>query len=181
MPSQVKEKEVVQYQWIKGDNQGVVESFDKMDGKFFVFESGKRCNQEVIGEFMMKVDLDNPVLQFADPIGMVKKPKEVAKNMKEFKEAIHEIKQPPKPSPIISLLEKAKTKKTKLNTRISMDLPSKEFIDVLQNSWDEDILTIQAEYIVSKIEDPQEFLIEKIKVALSEWFHTTPKTNRSKK
>ena len=180
MPSQVKEKEVVKYQWIKGDNQGSVESFDKMDGKFLVFESGKRCNQDVIAEFMMKIDLDNPILQFNDPIGSVKKNKKAAKKP-AAKQAVLEIKQSPKPSPIIALLEKAKTKKTKLNTRINMDLPTKEFIDVLQQSWDEDILTIQAEYIVSMIEDPQEFLIEKIKVALSEWFHTTPKTNRSKK
>jgi len=181
MPKQLeKEIEVeVKYQWIKGDNQGTVETYKSTDGKFFVFESGKRCNQEVIGEFMMKIDFENPVLQFEDPIGSVTakpKNKKVSAEMKNFKEALIQSKMPAPSSPIVSLLEKAKTKKTKLNTRISMDLPSKEFIDVLQNSWDEDILTIQAEYIVSKIEDPQEFLIEKIKVALSEWFHTTPKT-----
>ena len=138
MPSQVKEKEVVQYQWIKGDNQGNVETFDKMDGKFFVFESGKRCNQEVIGEFMMKVDLDNPVLQFEDPIGSVKKSqphtsKKLENNRNNLTNAINEIKQPPKSSPIIALLEKAKTKKTKLNTRIDMNLPSKELLMYFNN------------------------------------------------
>jgi hypothetical protein len=179
MSNQIKE-EVEKYQWIKGDNQGTVEVVKSTDGKFILFKSGKRCNHAVLGEFMMKIDLENPVLHFDDPLAASAVPnKTVAKPVESeyvAKAGTHNIK-----SPIIPLLEKAKTKKTKLNTRIQMDLPSKEFIDVLQNSWDEDILTIQAEYIVSKIEDPKEFLIEKIKVALSEWFYTSPKTNRSKK
>jgi len=184
MPNQIKEKkEVEQYQWIKGDNQGTVETVKSTDKKFIVFESGKRCTHAVLSEFMLKIDMNNPVLQFDDPLAIPAKPnnKKVAKEMKEFKKALISSRGPAPSSPIIPLLEKAKTKKTKLNTRISMELPTKEFIDVLQQSWDDDILTIQAEYIVSKIEDPQEFLIEKIKVALSEWFHTSPKTNRPKK
>ena len=107
--------------------------------------------------------------------------KKLENNRNNLTNAINEIKQPPKSSPIIALLEKAKTKKTKLNTRIDMNLPSKEFINVLQQSWDEDILSILSEHIYSNIDNPEEFLIERIKVALSEWFHTTPKTNRSKK
>ena len=175
MSNQIKE-EVEKYQWIKGDHQGTVETVDVIDGKFFVFKSGKRCSKAVLGEFMLKIDLENPVLQFEDPLASIKPIDKPVKAEDVAKSGTYNIK-----SPIIPLLEKAKTKTTKLNTRISMDLPSKEFIDVLQNSWDEDILTIQAEYIVSKIEDPKEFLIEKIKVALSEWFYTTAKTTRSKK
>ena len=176
MSNQIKE-EVEKYQWIKGDNQGTVEVVKSTDGKFILFKSGKRCNHAVLGEFMMKIDLENPVLHFDDPLAASAVPnKKVVDSTDIAKPDVHYI-----TSPIIPLLEKAKTKKTKLNTRIQMDLPSKEFIDVLQNSWDEDILTIQAEYIVSKIEDPKEFLIEKIKVALSEWFYTSPKANRSKK
>jgi len=176
MSNQINE-EVEKYQWIKGDNQGTVEVVKSTDDKFILFKSGKRCNHAVLGEFMMKIDLENPVLHFDDPLAASVVPnKKVVDSTDIDKPDVHNI-----TSPIIPLLEKAKTKKTKLNTRIQMDLPSKEFIDVLQNSWDEDILTIQAEYIVSKIEDPKEFLIEKIKVALSEWFYTSPKANRSKK
>lgn len=176
MSNQINE-EVEKYQWIKGDHQGTVEVVKSNDGKFILFKSGKRCNHAVLGEFMMKIDLENPVLQFEDPLAASAKPnKKVVDTTDIAKTETHII-----PSPIIPLLEKAKTKKTKLNTRISMDLPSKEFIDVLQQSWDDDILTIQAEFIVSKIKDPKEFLTEKIKIALSEWFYTSPKANRSKK
>ena len=175
MPNQIKE-EVEKYQWIKGDHQGTVETVDAIDDKFFVFKSGKRCSKAVLGEFMLKIDLENPVLQFEDPLNTIKPIAKPIEAEDVAKAGTHNIK-----SPIIPLLEKAKTKKTKLNTRIQMDLPSKEFIDVLQQSWDDDILTIQAEFIVSKIEDPKEFLIEKIKIALSEWFYTSPKTTRSKK
>ena len=175
MPNQIKE-EVEKYQWIKGDHQGTVETVDAIDDKFFVFKSGKRCSKAVLGEFMLKIDLENPVLQFEDPLNTIKPIAKPVEAEDVAKTGTHNIK-----SPIIPLLEKAKTKKTKLNTRIQMDLPSKEFIDVLQQSWDDDILTIQAEFIVSKIEDPKEFLIEKIKIALSEWFYTSPKTTRSKK
>lgn len=176
--------EPVKYQWIKGDNQGTVETVSDTNDKFVMFKSGSRISHSVIKEFMLKIDMDNPVLQFDDPLTKPIQPKpgevaakavEVAKNMESLRAAVNQSRQPLPSSPILPILEKAKTKKTKLNVRISMDLPSKEFIDVLQKSWDDDILTIQAEYIVSKIEDPEQFLIDKIKVALSEWFHTAPK------
>lgn len=167
-----KTKELVKYQWIKGDNQGTVETVTDTSGKFIVFESGKRCNKEVIAEFMQKIDIDNPILEFDDPLIKPANPVTVA-----AANAVKMVMKKPVivQSPIVSLLEKAKTKKTKLNTRIEMNLPSKEFLDVLQQSWDEDVLNIQAEYIVSQIEDPKQFLTDKIKMSLSDWFKSKGK------
>jgi hypothetical protein len=77
-------------------------------------------------------------------------------------------------SPIISLLKKAKTKKIPLTTKIDVKLPSKEFLAVLQDNWNDDILEIQAEFIVSQIEDPKQFLEDKIKSSLAIWFKDKP-------
>ena len=172
MSNEIKEA-IEEYQWIKGEHQGIIEVYKDTKGKFLVFESGNKCNKELIGEYIHKIDMFNPALEFDNPLTKQSKPKpgEVAAKAVEVimeKPAIVQ-------SPIVSLLEKAKTKKTKLNTRIEMNLPTKEFLDVLQQSWDEDILSIQAEYIVSQIEDPKQFLTDKIKMSLSDWFKSGSK------
>tara|TARA_R100000005_G_scaffold31209_1_gene14050 strand:+ start:157 stop:684 length:528 start_codon:yes stop_codon:yes gene_type:complete len=169
MPKTKKKEteEIVQYQWIKGENQGIIEDFVKEEGKFFVFKSGRKCNKNLLGEFINLVDPFNPALEFDDPLRNteVKKVKPITPIPAKNANPIEKVS-----SPIIPLLDKAKKKKTKLNTRIEMELPSKEFLDVLQQSWDEDVLSIQAEYIVSQISDPKQFLVDKIKVSLADWF-----------
>ena len=172
--TEIKEPiEVVQYQWIKGDNQGTIEEYASTKGKFIEFKSGRRCNKALVGEYINKIDLDNTVLEFEDPLQVIKNPSKVKPITPIPAKTANPIEKVS--SPIIPLFEKSKKKKTKLNVRVEMELPSKEFLEVLQESWEEDILSIQAEFIVSKIADPKQFLTEKIKVSLSEWFSKTTK------
>jgi hypothetical protein len=175
-------EDIVQYQWIKGDKQGTVETLQSNDGKWITFQSGRRCNKDLVKEFLMKIDTDNPILQFDDPVQSTKKPaKKVAKQPKkkiEFGEVAAKMIEEKLQSPSIPLIEKAKTTKTKLNVRINCDLPSKAFIEVLEESFDEDIIKDLAEFLVSKIEDPKQYLIDNMKRSILEWYKYNNKTNK---
>ena len=169
-------EEKTRYQWIKGEDLGCVETVTDNSTDFWVFESGRRCNHKLLDEFMIPIFDDNDILPLSTIDEEVKKIKNKPKKKRPQVKKIVPKSQPKSTqkkvgdSPIIALLEKAKVTKTKLNTRIEMDLPSKNFIEVLQDSWDEDIIDILSKHIVSKIEDPKEFLSQKIKVSLKDWF-----------
>ena len=169
-------KEVVQYQWVKGENQGTVETYKNTEGKFLVFESGRRCNIEIASEFMLKIDMDNPVLQFEDPLAKAPQPTLVKVNkpiepkvQKPVKEESH----------VIPLIEMAKKDKTKLNVRLEIELPKKTFIKVMEDSFKDDILEVLSEYIVSEIEDPKQYLIDSLKGSISEWYKYNNKTKNN--
>ena len=179
--------EVEQYQWIKGESQGVIETYVETKGKFLVFESGNKCNKELIGEFIQKVDIFNPALQFEDPLQESVNPKpgevaakavEIAKNMESLREAVNQSRQPIPESPTIAIIQKAKTRKTKLNVRMNCDLPNKAFIKVLEESFNEDVIEMLAIHLVSKIEDPEQFLIDNLKGSISEWYKYNNKTTK---
>lgn len=180
-------QEIVQYQWIKGEDQGKVETLIDSKGKFLVFESGNKCNKGLIGEYMQKIDMDNPILAFDDPLAKRPKPKpgevaakavEVAKNMESLRQAVNQSRQPLPESPTIAIIEKAKTRKTKLNVRMNCDLPNKAFIKVLEESFNEDVIEMLAIHLVSKIEDPEQFLIDNLKGSISEWYKYNNKTTK---
>ncbi len=185
MPSENTTKEVVQYQWIKGDDQGTIETYVDTDGKFLVFESGRKCNKQLIGEFVQKIDMFNPALEFDDPLTKPKpgevaaKAVEVSKNMESLRLIGHNQSRQPLPeSPTIAIIEKAKTRKTKLNVRMNCDLPNKAFIKVLEESFNEDVIEMLAIHLVSKIEDPEQFLIDNLKGSISEWYKYNNKTTK---
>jgi hypothetical protein len=168
-----KKKESVKYQWVKGENQGTVETYKETEGKFLVFESDRRCNTDLLGEFMLKIDIDNPVLQFEDPIVKVQKPELVKVNKPVEPKVEKPIKEE---SHVIPLIEMAKKDKTKLNVRLEIELPKKTFIKVMEDSFNDDILEVLSEYIVSKIEDPKKYLINSLKGSISEWYKYNNKT-----
>ena len=172
-------KEIVQYQWIKGDNQGTIETYKDTKGKFLVFESGRRCSDAVLGEFMIKIDPENPSLQFEDPVGTeptVVKP-ELVKVNKPIEPKVE--KTPKQESHVIPLIEMAKKDKTKLNVRLEIELPKKTFIKVMEDSFKDDILEVLSEYIVSEIEDPKQYLIDSLKGSISEWYKYNNKTKNN--
>ena len=173
------------YQWIKGDNQGTVETFDSEAGKFNVFGSGARCNKEIMSEYMIPIYDNSEILSFPDlqKEEMIEKAKINAKRSRiiqgikteEEVQSItpkHIVSKPTKTedSPLISLISKSKKSKIKLNTRIDMALPTKQVLEVLQESFDDDILDVLSKYIVSNIKDPKSYLEKRIKASIKDWF-----------
>ena len=51
-----------QYQWIKGDRIGNIEIFAQTKDEWIYFQSGKRINSELLNEFMIAHDPNNPVV-----------------------------------------------------------------------------------------------------------------------
>ena len=174
------------YQWIKGDNQGTVEIYQEDQGTFMCFASGNRCNKELVGEYMIPIYDDSEILSFTDVQDEAKvntaKTKSSRNKMTQGLKYDDEVKTTPKPkaapksipqqttSPLVSLLEKSKKSKLKLNTRLDMQLPSKEVISVLQESFEEDILDVLSKYVVYNIKDPKTFLEKRIKASIKDWF-----------
>jgi len=156
--------DIIRYQWIKGDDQGILEELSDSEGKFLQYASGRRCNKELIGEYIIEIQHDSEIMSFEGEAEM-QKPK------RKPKPSVLETKVGKTPSnPIIPVLEKAKTKKTKLNIRMEMELPSKEFISVLEDSFDENVLEILSSYIASKIENPKDFLKDQILNSINDWY-----------
>ena len=171
-------KEIVQYQWIKGENQGTIETYKDTEGKFLVFESGRKCSNEVVNEFMLKIDMDNTPLQFEDPLQKPLAPQPTL--VKVDKPIEPKVQKPAKEeSHVIPLIEMAKKDKTKLNVRLEIELPKKTFIKVMEDSFDDDILEVLSEYIVSEIEDPKQYLIDSLKGSISEWYKYNNKTKNN--
>lgn len=51
----------LKYQWARGDHAGKEEIFDKEEGEWIIFKSGRRINSELINEFMVLVDHNGPM------------------------------------------------------------------------------------------------------------------------
>ena len=153
---------VQRYQWIKGDNQGNVEIYQGDSGNFNVFAGGGRCNKDLMDEYMIPIFDDAEILNFGDVQDeeLVQKAKDKSKRSAMTRGILSEddpkskvIQAPVKTesiqkpkedtnSPLVSLISKSKKTKIKLNTRIDMELPSKEVLSVLQESFDDDILDL---------------------------------------
>ena len=173
MPTETKE-EVQKFQWIKGDNQGKVETFTgEMSGKFMVFESGRRCNKSLLGEFLHEVNEENPELIFDDPISQPINSKAKTKSTKRKSNSTVKVKSQ---NPLIPLLEKTKKNKTKLNVRFEVELPTKKFLGIMSESFDEDVVQILSDYIISQIDDPRTFVSKHLKTSINEWYKYNNKT-----
>jgi len=163
------------FQWAKGENQGKLEIYVSNDGDFMEFESGRRCNQSLIGDFILQINDDSEILTIDDPLTTPVKPKavKVSKPVKtEPKAKSKEF------SPLIPLIEKTKKTKKKLNLRIELDLPNKEFLNVMEENFDDDIINVLAEHCVDSIEDPKKYLLDLTKRSILEWYKYTNKTTK---
>ena len=165
------------FQWAKGENQGKLEIYSTNDGEFMEFESGRRCNQSLIGDFILEINEDSDVLVFEDPLAKVVKPKPVVKPGEVAAKVIKETLK----SPLIHLLDKTKKRKTKINLRLDISLPSKAFLNVMEENFEEDVIEVLAEYVVNDIEDHKKYLEDAVKRSILEWYkyNNKPKTNRN--
>lgn len=59
-------------QWVKGDNQGLVEEIAERKEEFIYFRSGRRINSAIINEYMIPINHEEQIIQIpgADAPGM---------------------------------------------------------------------------------------------------------------
>jgi hypothetical protein len=130
------------YQWIKGDRAGDVVKSDgtilqEGDINFLVFTDGTRCNENLLGDFIMSVASENEedlilLNEIApQPLQVVNKPKPEAKPT-EKSNPVKKV-----DSPLVSLLSTAKKNPKTVKIELTIDVPPYDLIRVLAGSFED--------------------------------------------
>lgn len=164
--------EVKYFQWTKGDYLGDIESWtgemtndDEMS--FFVFESGRSANAELINDFFVSIVSPNePMIEADMMVGtVIKKPR-----VKHAAPVAKSIAPPPKReevNPIFALLEKSIKSDTAEELTLNIQLPPKDLIKVISSSFDDGEETV-LNYLISQIsvEEIQNQIKEQLRISL---------------
>jgi len=150
-------EEPLKLQWIKGDKFGDVETVDKEEGEFTLFQGGGKIFTNLIPEFLTEnIDPQMNALEASPKTNNTKKP--------PTKEEVET-------SPLRILLDKQKKlDKVPMGISFSINIPKKKVIEVLESTFDpqelheelekfiEDQLDIET--VVSTIKDSVKILIQ---------------------
>lgn len=156
-----EEKDIVKYQWKKGDNFGEVVEVESTDSEFTYFKNGSKIFTNVLPEFLELVTAEGLPFPGAELIGTTHKKapvKEIEKKV-EVKEAS---------SPLGQLIKTLSAKNVEsFQLSVGINLPKKEIFDMLVENSEEEkdqILEEISKSAVSQIEinNLQEFLNEQI-------------------
>jgi len=159
-----EEKDIVKYQWKKGDNFGKVVEVESKDSEFTHFKDGSKIFNNVLPEFLELVTAEGLPFPGAELIGSIapkvnKTPvKEIEKNV-EVKETS---------SPLGQLIKTLSAKNVEsFGLKVGINLPKKEIFNMLvENSeaQEDELLEEISKSAVSQIEinNLQEFLNEQI-------------------
>ena len=147
-------EEPLKLQWIKGDKFGDVETVDKEEGEFTLFQGGGKIFTNLIPEFLTEnIDTEMNVLEAPT------KTKETP------------IKKEVETSPLRILLDKQKKlDKVPMGISFSINIPKKNVIEVLESTFDPEELheelekfiedQLDIETVLSTIKDSVKILIQ---------------------
>lgn len=160
------ENPIVKYQWIKGDNSGTIEQFKEASDGFITFESGRRINAELLNEYMMQVHADADILDMEMPKVKTKKDIEAETGL-YFEDNKQAVEKPEPENPIIKLLEKqSKNNKIKISIEFDVNVPKKEVVELLQDSFEEDVMQEVVQFSKNKLNKKE--IIDKVYSQLEE-------------
>lgn len=148
-------KDVVKYQWKKGDNFGKVVEFQSKDEKFTYFTDGSKIFNNIVDEFLERFEGD--AMPFP---GLDSEPRILRKDLAEFKEDVIEANNKKEvkktESPFEQLISKLSAKNIeKFETSINLNIPKKDVFEMLVNNADEDkeeLIDTIAKVAISQIE-----------------------------
>lgn len=156
-----EEKDIVKYQWKKGDNFGKVVEVESKDSEFTHFKDGSKIFNNVLPEFLEIVTAEGLPFPGAESIGS--KPR--ATPVKEIEKKV-EVKETS--SPLGQLIKTLSAKNVEsFQLSVGINLPKKEIFNMLVENSEEEkeqILEEISKSAVSQIEinNLQEFLNEQI-------------------
>ena len=171
--------EVKYFQWTKSEYIGEIESWsgemmNDDDMSFFVFDSGRQANVELLNDAFVKIaSPDEPMIEASMMMSNVvrkPKPETVLKNIPT---------PPPSPkkevNPIFALLEKSIKANAAEKLILNIQLPPKDLIKVISSSFDDGEETV-LNYLISQIsiEEIQNQIKEQLRLSL---FNTNNKEN----
>lgn len=128
----------MEFQWIKGDAVGSVESYKNVisagDDFFVEFTSGNRMNTNLIDEFLMYYPAPpKQNIGIAAEYFEVNKPSSVTSIVYSDSSSGNQSDE----SPIYKLLKKQKKNSVEVSIKLKLNLPSKELYGVLSSSFDD--------------------------------------------
>lgn len=156
-----EEKDIVKYQWKKGDNFGKVVEVESKDSEFTHFKDGSKIFNNVLPEFLELVTAEGLPFPGVENIGTKVKGAPV----KEIEKKV-EVKETSSPlGQLIKTLSSKNVESFQLN--VGINLPKKEIFNMLVENSEEEkdqILEEISKSAVSQIEinNLQEFLNEQI-------------------
>ena len=156
-----EEKDIVKYQWKKGDNFGKVVEVESKDSEFTHFKDGSKIFNNVLPEFLEIVTAEGLPFPGAERIGS----KPTATPVKEIEKKV-EVKETS--SPLGQLIKTLSAKNVEsFQLSVGINLPKKEIFNMLVENSEEEkeqILEEISKSAVSQIEinNLQEFLNEQI-------------------
>ncbi len=160
------ENPIIKYQWTKGDNAGTIEQFKEASDGFITFESGRRINAELLNEFMMQVHADTDILSMEMPKVVSNKDIEAETGL-QFEDNKTVAEKPISVNPIIKLLEKqSKNNKIKISIEFDVNVPKKEVVELLQDSFEEDVMQEVVQFSKNKLNKKE--IIDKVYNQLEE-------------
>lgn len=161
---------ILKYQWIKGDHTGKVETFLDTEDGFMIFESKRKVKTNLLGEFMVLVNSEADILDLAPPKALdIEAETGLSyegsnKNKTPIQQAA--IKVEPE-NPIRILLEKqSKNNKIKIELEFDVNVPKKEVIELLQDTFEEDVKEEVAKFTKDKLNKQE--IIDKVYSQLEE-------------
>jgi hypothetical protein len=156
---------IIKYQWIKGDNTGTIEQLvNSVDG-FMTFVSGRRINAELLHEFMIQVSSETDILDIGAPKVQTREELESMTGLKYEGSKSTSAAEPE--NPIIKLLEKqSKNNKIKITLEFDVNVPKKEVVELLQDSFEENVMDEVVKYSKNKLNKKD--IIDKVYSQLEE-------------
>ena len=128
---------VKHWQWIKGDDSGLVVTIKEEGPKWITFENGSRLATELKSEFIQELDADiagefvNSQISNIDPLNVSAPPQTVMETAEDVKIPTKQI------SPIRVLFNKQKkNNKVKLLLEFPINIPTKGVYELMSTSFD---------------------------------------------
>ena len=142
-------QELKYYQWIKGDDTGLVVTIKKEGPKWITFENGGRLATELKSEFLQELDSDiagefvKPQTSSVDPLNVSAPPVTVQKITGDVLIPNKEV------SPIRVLFNKQKkNNKVKLLLEFPVNIPTKGVYELMSTSFDKDEVNEQLQSFI---------------------------------
>jgi hypothetical protein len=162
-------KEVVKYQWVKGDRFGdiVIASENQEDTKWLYFNDGTRINPELVDEFLLKIEKPNQIFDISN----------LGQNIPNNK-PVDTVTETPIPINEPTIMGKMIIKMSKKNVvnvpvQININIPTGDLYNILSGGMEEEdlneeILAVALQQI--EINNLQAYIKENVSQFLTEYY-----------
>jgi hypothetical protein len=138
------------YEWIKGDHIGVIEKISSEENEsgidWIKFESGRRINRNLFGEFLLVSDTGVSSIEPLSP--------SVMQQPQPSQPTVTHIPKKEEESPISILLKSQKKKrKETIKLDFELELPPTEILAIMYDSFGDDLITEIYKMNLTKLEE----------------------------